>query len=87
MGLMLTTTERMHELENQVESYSIGIAKMEKEHETLLRQYRELRDNKNGEIAKLHEVIEDLKAQRAEDRKTIKMLRGCVAYYEARKKC
>lgn len=87
MGLMLTTRERMDELESEANSYRIGLEKMKKEHDYVLVQYRRLRDSKDEEIAKLHAVIEDLKAEREEDRKKIKVLRQAVEFYEGKKRC
>lgn len=86
MGLMLTTTERMKDLESEIESYRIGLGNMEKEHEKVLSQYRALRDEKdivieglNGEIAKLSVQIRELC-------KEIKRLRQAVEYYERKLK-
>lgn len=85
MGLMLTTTSHMEMLENEVESYKIGLANMSKAHDRLLKQYRELRDSKDAEILKLHREIEALKVQAFQDAREKKRLRQCVTYYEEKK--
>lgn len=87
MGLMLVTTERMSELENEVESYKKGMEHMVKAHDRAVKSYRELRDSKDAEIADLHVVIEDLKQQVRERDKENKRLRQVIAYYEGKKKC
>ncbi len=86
MGLMLTTTEHMRDLENEVESYRKGLEKMEQEHETVLRQYRELRDDKDNEIDRLNSEIHKLTAQIRDLCKEVKMLRQIIDYYERKKK-
>lgn len=85
MGLMLTTTSHMEMLENEVESYKIGLANMSKAHDRVLRQYRELRDSKDAEIEKLHREIEVLKVQAMQDAREKKRLRQCIDYYEGKK--
>lgn len=87
MGLMLTTDRHMQYLENEVESYRIGLESMSKAHNRVLQQYRELRDSKDEEIAKLHGEIEALKMQLYEKDKETKRLRDAVAWYEENKKC
>lgn len=87
MGLMIVTTERMMELENEVDSYKIGMENMVKAHDRAVQSYRELRDCKDEEIEKLHVEIEDLKRQLRERDKQIGWLRQAIAFYEAKKKC
>ena len=86
MGLRLTTDERMHELENEIESWKRGYAGMVKEHDKMLQSYRDMRDSKDREIERLHQEIEALKNERAENRKENKRLRDAVQYYERRKR-
>ena len=83
MALRLLTGERYLELENEVESYRIGMENMAKAHERAVQSYRELRDAKDAEIARLHEEIEMLKADLAEARKREGRHRQAIAYYEA----
>ena len=85
MGLMLVTSERMQELENEVESYKIGYAKLIKEHDNMQRAYRELRKIKDNEIADLHVEIEDYKSQIAMLMRENKRLRQVVKWYEDRR--
>ena len=88
MGLMLVTSERMDELENEANSYRIGLGKMEKEHDKLLNQYRQLRDGKDDEIERLHNQIEVLKSELMEKGREIGRLKQMIRYYEGeRKKC
>lgn len=86
MGLRLTTDERMHELENEIESWKRGYDGMVKEHDKMLQSYRDMRDSKDREIERLHQEIEALKNERAENRKENKRLRDAVQYYERRKR-
>lgn len=86
MGLRLTTDERMHEMENEIESWKRGYDRMVKEHDKMLQSYRDMRDSKDAEIDRLHAEIEALKNERAENRKENKRLRDAVQYYERRKR-
>ena len=86
MGLMLTTSEHMRMLENEVDSYKRGLESMTKAHNRVLAQYRELRDSKDAQIADLHSEIESLKTQIYELRKDNGRLRQVVAHYEGLKK-
>lgn len=86
MGLMLTTTEHMFELENQVESLSIGLANMEAENRKMQKAYRNLRDSKDAEIERLNAEIRRHKIQKDRDNQTIEMLRAFVTRYEEQKK-
>lgn len=86
MGLRLTTDERMHEMENEIESWKRGYDRMIKEHDKMLKSYRDMRDSKDAEIDRLHAEIEALKNERAENRKENKRLRDAVQYYERRKR-
>ncbi len=86
MGLRLTTDERIHEMENEIESWKRGYDRMVKEHDKMLQSYRDMRDSKDAEIDRLHAEIEALKNERAENRKENKRLRDAVQYYERRKR-
>lgn len=70
-----------------VDSYNKkGLEKMEHEHDTVLKQYRELRDEKDSEIESLNGEIAQLTVQIRELCREIKRLRQAVDYYERRKK-
>ena len=83
MALRLLTGERYLELENEVESYRIGMENMAKAHDRAVQSYRDLKDAKDAEIARLHEQIEDLKRQIREKEKAEARHRQAIAYYEA----
>ena len=83
---MLTTTEHMRELENEVESFKIGLANMEREHERVLAQYRALRDEKDSVIESLNGEIAKLSVQIRELCKEAKRLRQVIDFYEGKKK-
>ena len=85
MAFKFLTGERFNELENEVESYRKGMENMAKAHDRAMQSYRDLRDSKDEEIAKLHEEIEMLKRELRERDKKIDVLRQAVAYYEALK--
>ncbi len=83
MAFRLLTGERYIELENEVESYRTGMENMAKAHDRAVQSYRDLKDAKDAEIARLHEQIEDLKRQIREKEKAEDRHRQAIAYYEA----
>lgn len=87
MGFMIVSSEWVKETENELESYKNGLAKMQREHDKCLAQYRKLRDEKDAVIADLHQEIEMHKKDKANLRRNNDTLRQIVAYYEARKVC
>ena len=86
MGLRLITDERLAELENELQSFKIGYRKMIKEHDAVLKSYRDLRDSKDEEIANLHSEIEALKQDKEKLRRENGRLRQAVNFYEKRHK-
>ena len=86
MALKLVSSEWVDEVTNEVESYKRGYKKMLNEHDKVLRQYRDLRDVKDEEIANLHTEIEALKQDKAKQQQEIKRLRQAVSFYEKRHK-
>ena len=86
MGIRLITDEKLAEMENELQSFKIGYRKMIKEHDAVLKSYRDLRDSKDEEIANLHSEIETLKQDKAKQQQEIKRLRQAVSFYEKRHK-
>lgn len=82
MGMRIVSSEWVNEIENERDSYKAGLKKMQQEHETLLRQYRELRDSKDEEISQLHKTIEILKVDNMRAVQLLKQLRKAVKWYE-----
>lgn len=86
MGLRLITDERLFELESEAESNKAACQNMVKAHEKLLTQYRELRDAKDAEIARLHAQIEDLKREVFRKDLMLKQFKKGSEYFETRGK-
>ena len=85
MGFRVVTSAWVNEIENERDSYKAGLEKMQHEHETLLRQYRELRDSKDEEISRLHKTIEILKVDNMRAVQLLKQLRKAIKWYEDNK--
>ena len=82
MGLRLITDDRLAEMERELNSYKVGMANLEREHDRALAWAREIRDTKDKEIERLHAEIEALKSERGQMRAEAKRLRQAVRYYE-----
>lgn len=89
MGFRFVTDEWVADMERDLNCYKMRSETLEAENRRMQKQYRELRDSKDEEIARLHAVIEDSKQQTAkalkevdEALKVIKRLRQAVVYYE-----
>lgn len=85
MGLRFVSDEWVQEMERENECNKRALASMVRAHDKCLQSYRELRDSKDQEILLLHQEIELLKKQLAEERARSEVRRQAVAYYEARK--
>lgn len=85
MGFRLVSSAWVDEVTAECESYKKGMENMAKAHERMLKQYTALKESKDREIMKLHEEIEALKSQIADDRRENKRLRQAVKYYEVLK--
>lgn len=83
MGLRLVTDEWVKETQMEAEAAKKCAENMSKAHERAVQSYRELRDAKDAEIARLHQEIEVLKADLNEARKREGRHRQAIAYYEA----
>ena len=83
MGFRFVTDEWVKDLEREAEANKKALASMVKAHDKCLQSYRELRDSKDEEIAKLHTEIEALKKQLADERAVSDRRRQAVLYYEA----
>lgn len=86
MGLRICSDEWVRETLNELESYKKGYAKMIKEHDAVLKSYRDLRDSKDATIEELHAEIEMHKRDKLNLRKDNERLRKMIAYYEAERR-
>lgn len=82
MGLRIVSSEWVEEVERDRNIAEMALKNMTKAHDRAVQSYRELRDSKAEEIAKLHTEIEALKKQLADERAVSDRRRQAVAYYE-----
>ena len=86
MGLIIATSERIKELEDQVEAYKRGIDNLYAENERMQKCYRELRDEKDEAIKSFTDEVNRLNKAINKMHKENVVLREVVSYYERMKK-
>lgn len=86
MGLILATSERIKEMECEIEAYKRGIENMSEENNRMQQYYRDMRDERDEIIKCFTDETERLNKTIRKLTKENVMLREIVAYYERERK-